>query len=344
MITPKHLRYEFVENISQISENTLFHWWYIDTENKLQGTRHKTFKDIDKFAFFRKDRFLRTKIWNDNSDELILDFDNEKLDDNIEDMRKTIQRFSQLELTKYETYLSGGKGGHIHLRFDYSKFREFDREEIRKAFFEALNLNVKIDLALFRTCQMIGLEGFNHRKTNNPKLRINILENSYEVLKDQLSFNYLKDEYINKIPHKLDQEIKLLLKNKNSSKNPSEELQYELNLDIIPNYDKDKFQWHIKRFEEVYQSLDDGKKRIFDSLTRFLISRTHDIEITKNVLIYFKQKYDVECQNIDERIKYSKIAYEKYHALFPYRDLLNKEEFYKGWPWAENCNEPLNIK
>ena len=68
----------------------------------------------------------------------------------------------------------------------------------------------------------------------------------------------------------------------------------------------------------------ENAKRLFYSLTRLLLARTKNEDITKSILTQFKTKFNINCNSIEGRIKSSKNAYERYGALFPYKDVVCK--------------------
>ena len=334
MKTPKSLRYEYVEKIFEIFPYTIFQFTF-EKDNVINWSKKLSFNYIDKFTFFKKESYFRSNLWNEYSDEIRLDFDYETLEENIYGMRGVVETLENLKIIKYETYLTGGKGTHLTFRFDFRPFKEFSREQVRNIIFNMLNLNINVDKSLFQTIQVIGLEGFNHRKTNFPKQRIRFEKEKYIILNANINFKYLEDSYINYLSKSLEDKVLDNLKEKPLKLS-------NFNLDIKKtNYDQNKLIWHISRFREIYLKLNDGKKRLLDMLTRYLILTTKNLEDTKIILESFSKDLNLNF-NIESRIKSTKDSM-KANAIFIYPNILTKEEFYKGWSMT-NINEPLQNK
>lgn len=331
MNSPKYLRFEYVEIISKKFPGTFFHWWYIDKYNQLNPSSHKRFNELDKFLFFKKDRILRNSLCDETTDELRLDFDNKDINENLNETRKVIERLHELGLNKYEVYLTGSKGTHLQLRYDYSSFLEWgERDLVRKALFEVLNLDVKIDPLLFRTNQMIGLEGYNHRKTNKPKLRIELSKDSYEVLGEQLNFKYLNDEYVNKLSLEVINRIKDILNHKNSSKTNEFSIS-NIDFNKKTNYNKEILIKHLLRFKELHENnlICHSQNRFSDMITRYLWLTTKDEEETKKYMSWIFSNLKLNI-NVDDRFKCT-TQNMRSPAIFIYKDILTKEEFYSNW-------------
>lgn len=347
-MVPKHLKFIYAADISQISPNTLFHWWFIDNEGNLLGSKHKTFNEINKYIFFKKENLLRTKIWNNEFDEIILDFDNKNIQQNLHELKKTIEKLEIIGINKYECYLSGGKGTHLHFRYFVSDLiecgDEVTREDIRKAIFYSLNLNIKIDEALFRTNQMIGMEGFNHRKTNKPKERIIINNEHFIKLPNPINFEYLDISYVNTFSYNFTEKIKNeLMKNNKNEKDKYIHLKKK-----SKSYRIEILEWHINRFAEIYCYIDDGHKRITDMLCRYLWLTTRDEKTTKYYLDIFFSRCKIKFITINQRFK-STINSMKAKKIFLYKEIITKEEFYENYPFKyrgqkAECNERNQLR
>lgn len=333
----KFERFNYIKEIVKNFPNTLFQFTF-EKENELRWSKKRTFKDSDKFSFFKKDSYFRSNLWNETTDEIRLDFDYSTLEENLYRMRGVVQKLESVGICKYELYLTGGKGTHLTFRFDFRPFLEFDRENVRNELFNALELGIKTDTTLFQTIQVIGLEGFNHRKTKLPKQRIFFDNNCHILLENNLNLLYLSEDFVNKIPKNTENAILYNLQHISTKDN-------SFNCDLTTknnNINQKKLIWHILRFKEIYLNLKDGRKRLLDMLTRYLLLTIKNIDEIEIILKDFCNSVKINI-DVDSRIKSTKSSM-KANAIFIYSDVLTKEEFYKGWSQAINFNEPFNNK
>lgn len=361
----KSQKFEYVKKISEISSNTLFAWWIGKELNGkfLNFSAHRTFQDIIndekpivKFSLLKKESYYRTKIWNDRTDKFIFDFDEESLKNNLSWVREVVKQLKNIGINKYQVYLSGGKGIHLHFRYYIHDFMEcrgcFSREDVRKAIFSLFDLQgMKIDETMFSTTQMIGIEGFRHRKTNNYKQRIKLTNNEYKILEKNINFEYLEKSYVNGFSESVKNNIRRNLEPKERPKKP-----ISINFDKNKNYNQEKLEWHLNRFAEIYYNIRDGKKRILDCLCRYLFLTTKDADTTRFYLNLFMTKFNIKYISVDERLLRTKNSSEKYLSqgkkpgVFIYLDILTKEDFYVNYPFnirgikAGKTNERTQIK
>lgn len=329
MITPRHNRLNYVQSIFEHFPYTLFQWWYFEN-GELKPTKHRVFNDINPIMYLRKDKMLRTTLFNETSDELRLDFDNVDLNENLDDMKKVISKLIEWGVHKYECYESGGKGTHLKLRFNNIPFKNFDRQEVREVLFNTLNVNAKVDRLLFRTQQMIGLEGYNHRKTNKPKLRLIVDDdNLFNHLDQNLNFEYLKDDFVNNLDSKLIQRMLDVLENKNTSQiKPYKDINKVIKKKT--KFNEQILFLHLDRFVELHlndEIVRESKNRFSDMVTRYIWLTTKDELTSKMYMKYIFGRLDFKI-DIDERF-YLTIKYMKSNAIFLYKDLLSKQKFYE---------------
>jgi hypothetical protein len=319
----KNERYEYILEISKQFSNTLFQFVY-EQNNKINWSKKRTFEESNKVLFYKKESYFRSALCNKNSDEIRLDFDYKTIEENINRMRGVIEVLLNFGIDKFETYLSGGKGTHLHFRYNYSPFENHDRKEVRKSIIKFLNLGVEIDDTLNQTNQVIGMEGYIHRKTKKLKERITIDYNSHKIVSKSINFEYLNDVFVNKYDTKMTQKVlKILEKNKNNK------------TIIIPNlntkttFQHKKIEKYLNRFKECYFTLNDGKKRFLDMVTRYLLLTTKNTKDTEKYLYEFCKSIKITI-NIPQRVILTQNSM-KAPAIFIYKDILTKEVFYENW-------------
>lgn len=331
------LRKQYLITMIYRFPDTIFKSTFKDKTGSLQWTKGKTLSQVEMWRL-NQDYANVGRLFNEKTDELVLDIDMEHISEAVTEAKKVIRALNKNKIDKYETYFSGNKSVHFHLRFNFEPFKDYDRKEVRQAFFEALQTDAKgIDKSLFQTTQTITVPGFKHRVTENHKQRM-IIKNDFEFDKLTINLDYLTSGYVNKLNKEFIERVKNILKGK-----VREVKQVHLNLDIKTNFDEDIMKWHLKRFVEVYQSLKDGHKRLLDCVVRYIYLTTKNLTLTKHIFKKYcdnigihnteefaSKRVDWTIQSISKRIENNLPV-----AIFPYEDVLTKKDFYKTYGGIE---------
>ncbi|MCA9460188.1 MAG: hypothetical protein KC550_06585, partial [Nanoarchaeota archaeon] len=150
---------------------------------------------------------------------------------------------------------------------------------------------------------------------------------------EDINFNYLNKSYVNELNPEIIKNI--LIKFNEMQKDKVAKFELNLNENTI---NEKKLIWHIQRFKEIYINITDGKKRLLDTFTRYLILTIKDKDKIMSILNQFKLDLNLKL-DVENRRKLT-LNSMKSPAIFIYKDVLTKEQFYVGWPWANN-NEPI---
>jgi hypothetical protein len=328
MIELTSKKMEYVEIIANKFPYTLFVWAFMKPNDSiLSWTNPKIYGDINLQVFWRKRNMCRGALWDSETDEMRIDLDYKCMDDNIKVLTEIVTKFRKFGITKYLMYVSGGKGLHIHFRYKFV-FGDEDRADIRKSIYECLNFAGDIDTSLFRTNQPFGLEGFNHRTTDKTKELITLEDGVIVYSRKSLEFDYLTSNYVNDLSKEF---IDLIYNNLKPIK---------INSPIIHNpnntppvfYNSTSFDWHIKRFYEMYSNLNDGRRRTLDMFIRYVYLTTKNEEVTRYYYKIFCDSINIKVSN-DTIIKKVSATLNsmKSNAIFIYKDVFTKEDFYKTY-------------
>lgn len=328
MIELQSKKMQYVETIADKFPHTLFVWCFVrPNETELSWTNPKVYKDINLNVFWRKPSIFRGALWDKYTDELRLDFDYSTMEDNIKAVSETLIKLKQLGIDKYLLYETGGKGIHLQLRYSF-EFGDFDRADVRRTLFNCLDLNIDVDPLLFRTGQILGLESFAHRKTNNPKQLITVSNNKITRLNKGLEFDYLTDVYINYLPKDLINSVVNVLSKIDKPKKP-------LNLNHSPPafYNSKSFTWHYNRFKFMYLNLEGyGFNRTQDMFIRWVYLTTKNEEVTRYYYKLFCDEVGIgnNLDTITSRVN-ATIKSMSANAIFIYKEVFSKEDFYADY-------------
>jgi len=324
----------YVETIAKDFPHTLFAWCFKKQgEEELKWTSNKTYNNVNLTVFWRKANIFRGALWNHSTDELRLDYDYSDMQDNITAVTKTITRLEELGIKKYLVYATGGKGLHIHFRYNFV-FKDYDRADVRHTLFNKLDLNIAVDNTLFRTGQILGLESFKHRKTMQHKQLITITNNEIQYLNYGLEFDYLTDSYVNTLNDTLVNDVLHTLDNIDKPKNT-----LKINSTPPAFYKSTSFDFFFNRFIYMYFHLEGfgtnkmvGGNRTQDMFIRYVYLTVKNEELTR---YYFKLFCDsvglsMGVEKIIKRVQ-STINSMTANAIFIYPEIFTKEYFFETY-------------
>jgi len=324
MSTKKIESISYMKELNKISPSTLY-YWHFTQDNKSLWTSRKKLEEINEYSFIKNENMYKTSLETKDSMEVRFDLDYKTFDLNLKYARKLCKALEKNNIFKYLVYFSGSVGIHICFRvFKDCSFSSFDKKAVRESLFKSLNVVCDIDLSLFNDSQGLVCEGWNNRKTNNPKQLIRLNEESLDFI-GFIEPLYLTKDYINQLNKDL---IKSLILNLNPilENKPSEIEIKPHNIDII------KLNWHIQRFKTLYNELVDGKKRLLDILNRYLYLTINDEVIIINILLNFYKSLGIPASenHLKNRLLQS-LRSMTTKAIFIYKDVITKEEFYLNY-------------
>jgi hypothetical protein len=322
---------DYINTMVALFPNTLFQWAFIKHNDPgMKWTKLRTYRDTDQRLFWLKPAIYRSTLWDKQTDELRLDLDYDTLEENTIKANVITDKLNELGIAKYLVSVSGGKGIHITLRYNYTAFDEYDRALVRETIFNYLDLDLAIDKKLYRTTQVLGCEGFKHRKTLKPKQLITIKDNTITILDNVIEPLYLTDSYVNSLSDIITNDVLNVL---TAAATPPQKK--VLFVDNTPPafYNDTKFSFHYNRFIEMYLNLNEhGLNRTQDMFIRYIYLTVKNEEVTR---YYYKLFTDAIGMSLSvEQIKMrvgNTIHSMKANAIFIYPDVFTKEDFYKTY-------------
>jgi len=271
---------EYYETINLKFPKVLFQWTFlIPGEDEVKFSKPKPFD----FKMFNKKTIYRTALDNETEREFRADLDYSDFNQNLTALNKLKTKLNKLKI-KYLCYFTGGKG--VHLTFRYitpTAYKDISSAELNKLIWEYLDLDLNIDKTLFRSYQMIGAEGFTHRKTRQPKV---LLDDNNLFTLEQINILYLTNLYLNELPKDFLKQVK------------TKPLQV-INTPTKPFKTNNKNQEHmIKRFIIVHNLLKDGHKRLNVMFSRFLyINYSNNQTELNKIITHYKSKTNQDNNN-----------------------------------------------
>jgi len=329
---------EFYNKLIDVAPLTLISHTWKDKNEEVCWSKRISIKEVQTWKL-NQPNVNHSRIWTYNTNEEVFDIDLNTFNEALEQTRILVKALEDNGINKYEIEFSGNKSTHIKFRFDSTPFEDYEINEVRAAIYKALDIKIKgIDISLFQTIQPITMPGYEHRKTGNIKQRIILTKDDFEFdHKIPINLDYLDVDYVNIMDISFIERVIYIL-NKNKVNTTTK---VTINLDKKTNYSKEKLEWCINRFIEIYSTLEDGKKRVQDSFIRYIYTTTKDEDLTKQYFAKFCESVKISDLNNyhSKRVEWTinsihkRIRENKRVALFPYSDVLTPKEFYKHFPF-----------